>query len=74
MAGGDGGEEIDKAAYGDELQKCITADTKWSEVQVPAVVIASYTNYTFLMYWAVVMQAISCAYFSMYWGVDIMIV
>lgn len=32
------GEEIDKAAYGDGLQRCITADTKWSEVQVLAVV------------------------------------
>ncbi|KAG0570370.1 hypothetical protein KC19_6G157100 [Ceratodon purpureus] len=27
------GEEIDKAAYTGGLQRCITADTKWSEVQ-----------------------------------------
>lgn len=31
---GDGGEELDKAAYADGNQRRITANTKWSEVQV----------------------------------------
>jgi hypothetical protein len=39
VAAGDGGEELDKAADGDDLQRCITADTKWSQVQVLPLVV-----------------------------------
>lgn len=33
---GENGEELDKVTNGDGLQRCITADTKWSQVQVMA--------------------------------------
>lgn len=42
VAAGDGDEELDKAANGNGPQRCITADTKWSEVQVHAVASCAY--------------------------------
>lgn len=33
---GENGDELDKVTNGDGLQRCITADTKWSQVQVMA--------------------------------------
>lgn len=40
----DGGEELDKAAYGDDLERCITADTKWSQVQVLQLVFSYHAS------------------------------
>ena len=38
IAAGDG-EEVDEAAHCDGPQRCITADTKWSQVQVLPLVV-----------------------------------
>lgn len=36
---GVGGEELDKGVYADGSQRCITADTKWTQVQVLSLIV-----------------------------------
>lgn len=53
------GEEIDKAACGDGFQRVITADTKWSEVQV-LVFGSECVIYWMVMYVIKVAQKLIC--------------